>query len=210
MGILKNVHRYQGSAELYIKEPETEAEKSFRYWPNYYRGGGQAVGLFESTYILNRGCLWEDRYMRIEDALRKARVTIDDDKITLTVPGVHTVCKSMGEPYESDVFKSDSWNGHKADLSVRIYLYQSENPPTERQTYRSGTDDSYDNDFSFYDGLCMQLVRSGGKLKSLVSLFKVWFNYNQFSTYGWSVGHEFNTELVKEPDGSYRLKDIHG
>lgn len=209
MNRMKNVHRYPGSAILYIKEPETSEEKSYRYWPNYYRGGGQPVGLFESTYILNRGPLWEDRYMRIEDALRKARVTIDDGRTTLTVPGAHTVCQGIDEPYESDVFKSDSWNGHKADLSVRIYLYQSDNPPTERQIYQSGRDDYFNNDFSFYNGLCMQIVQSGGKLKSLVSLFKIWFHFSQFSTYGWSVGHEFNTELVKEPDGSYRLKDIH-
>lgn len=180
----------------------TRRDKLNRYWPNVLYPGAGVVGLAECTAQVNKGSA---RKKRIIDALRDLRVFISKKKVFLKVPKVHFYDFYFNLKYTDELFDSDDWNGREARVGVRAVFY------TGKYHWRDVDVrcvlDQHNSDYSYYSGLGLTVRRrDNGTYYAEVFLFKVHYVWNDKSSYGYHIGHEFKADLVGSPRSGMRLK----
>ncbi len=183
-------------------ERKTRRDKLNRYWPNVsYRGAG-VVGLAECTAQVNKDSA---RKKRIIDALRDLRVRITKDKVFLKVPNVQFYDFYLNLRYTYELYDSREWDGNEANVGVRCIFY------TGKYHWRDVDTqcilDQYNRDYSYYSGLGLTVHRKAdGTYYATVFLYKVHYDWDDKSSYGYYIGHEFEADLVGSASRGMRLK----
>jgi hypothetical protein len=184
-------------------ERKTRRDKLNRYWPNVAYLGAGVVGLAECTaQAFNKDSA---RNKRIIDALRNLRVKITKDKVFLKVPNVRFYDFYLNLRYTDDLNDSNKWYGNEANVGVRCIFY------TGKYHWRDADTqcilDQYNRDYSYYSGLGLTVHRKAdGTYYATVFLFKVHYDWDDKSSYGYPIGHEFETDLVGSAIRGMRLK----
>ena len=183
-------------------ERKTRRDKLNRYWPNVSYLGAGVVGLAEFTAQFNKDSA---RKKRIIDALRNLRVRITKDKVFLKVPNVRFYDFYLNLRYTGELYDSTEWDGNEANVGVRCIFY------TVKYHWRDVDTqcilDQYNRDYSYYSGLGLTVHRrDDGTYYATVLLFKVHYDWDEKSSYGHYIGHEFEADLVGSASRGMRLK----
>ncbi len=183
-------------------ERKTRRDKLNRYWPNVLYPGAGVVGLAECTAQVNKDSA---RKKRIIDALRNLRVRITKDKVFLKVPNVQFYDFYLNLRYTGELHDSNEWDGNETNVGVRCIFY------TGKYHWRDVDTqcilDQYNRDYSYYSGLGLTVhKRDDGTYYATVFLFKVHYEWNDKSSYGYHIGHEFEADLVGSASRGMRLK----
>ena len=183
-------------------ERKTHRDKLNRYWPNVSYLGAGVVGLAECTAQVNKV---EARKKRIIDALRDLRVRITKDKVFLKVPNVQFYDFYLNLRYTGELYDSNEWDGNEANVGVRCIFY------TGKYRWRDVDTqcilDQFNRDYSYYSGLGLTVRRrDDGTYYATVFLFKVHYVWDDNSSYGYHIGHEFEADLVGSASRGMRLK----
>ena len=174
------------------------------YWPNCCRNGSGAAGLGECTRQINRGTLYNYRTVKIADALKNLRIRFGKGSVSMYIPGV-----SSEYPYDADdnrvtIERLRTYTKHAGIgplmLAIEVELYLDTKPAPKPQFIL----DNFNSDFTHYQGILVAPFMQRGKRYALVSLYKLWFDWNDKSSYGAPMCHEFVTDLVKTGN-YYRL-----
>ena len=184
-------------------ERKTRRDKLNRYWPNVSYLGAGVVGLAECTaQVVNKDSA---RKKRIIDALRDLRVKITKDKVFLKVPNVQFYDFYLNLRYTDELYDSNKWDGNEAKVGVRCIFY------TGKYHWRNVDTqcilDMHNCDYSYYSGLGLTVHRrADGTYYATVFLFKVHYEWEEKSSYGYYIGHEFEADLVGSASRGMRLK----
>ena len=183
-------------------ERKTRRDKLNRYWPNVSYLGAGVVGMAECTAQVNKV---EARKKRIIDALRTLRVRITKNKVSLKVPNVRFYDFYLNLRYTGELYDSTEWDGTEANVAVRGIFY------TGKYHWRDVDTqcilDQYNRDYSYYSGLGLTVRRrDDGTYYANVFLFKVHYDWDEKSSYGYYIGHEFEADLVGSASRGMRLK----
>ena len=184
-------------------ERKTRRDKLNRYWPNVSYLGAGVVGLAECTaQVVNKDSA---RKKRIIDALRDLRVRITKDKVFLKVPNVRFYDFYINLRYTDELYDSNKWDGNEANVGVRCIFY------TGKYHWRNVDTqcilDMHNCDYSYYSGLGLTVHRrADGTYYATVFLFKVHYEWEEKSSYGYYIGHEFEADLVGSASRGMRLK----
>lgn len=184
-------------------DPKTKAEKANPFWPNVIRGGTGVLGLLEYGYQTNRGCLWEEKTIKIEDALRLMRIRVDGDQAQLSLPQVSSEYGSYGSEtvYARELTDEGTIkDGLFPSLAVRVRAYLDKKPAPEGQC----AFDPWNTDYTHYSGIRVTPFTRRNKLYALVYLYKVHYEWDDKSSLGVYIGHEFVSPLEADGDG-YKL-----
>lgn len=195
MGLTKDLH-YTPPVR------KTRRDKLNRFWPNVRYLGAGIVGLAEYSRQVDKGDACK---IRIREALRNLTVRVTDSKVFLTVPKVHVYAFYSGEKYTSELYDHDEWDGSTANVGVRCILY------TGNYEWRDVDVlpilDQYNQDYSYYSGLGLTIHRRPDKsYYANVFLYKIHYAWDDKSSYGYCIGHEFDVDLVGTARRGMRLK----
>ena len=180
---------------------ETRRDKLNRYWPNVKYFGAGVVGLAECTYQINKPHVCK---VRTITALKNLRVRVTKNKVFLKIPGVRFYDVYLNFRYTDELRDSTEWDGNEANVGVRSIFY------TGKYHWRDVDTkcilDTHNRDYSYYSGLGLTVHRrDDGTYYATVFLFKVHYVWNDKSSYGYTVGHEFEAELVGSARYGMRL-----
>lgn len=64
-----------------VPKRKTASDRSNPFFPNVVRGGSGIIGLAENTFQCNRGGLWEEYTIKIEDALALLRMAMSTQSV---------------------------------------------------------------------------------------------------------------------------------
>jgi len=181
---------------------ETRRDKLNRYWPNVKYFGAGVVGLAECTYQMNKP---DVRKVRTITALKNLRIQVTKDKVFLKIPNVRFYDFYINLGYTGELCDSAAWNGNEANVGVRGIFY------TGNYHWRSVDTqcvlDNHNRDYSYYSGLGLTVHRGeDGTYYATVFLFKVHYAWEDKSSYGYYIGHEFEADLVGSASRGMRLK----
>lgn len=183
-------------------ERKTRRDKLNRYWPNVAYLGAGVVGLAECTAQVNKDSA---RKKRIIDALRDLRVRITKDKVFLKVPNVQFYDFYLNLRYTDDLNDSNKWVGNEANVGVRCIFYIGKYHWRDVDT--QCIMDNHNRDYSYYSSLGLTVHRrADGTYYATVFLYKVHYAWDDKSSYGYPIGHEFEADLVGSASRGMRLK----
>lgn len=181
-----------------LPSPRTDDDKRNPYWPNHVHAGNGFIGLGECTRQLNRGIFDEHCTVKIDDALKNLRIRIGKRIVSMSIPGVRTEFPFFDgmKPRTDKVWAHAKLSDSKFPYLVvnTVNLYWGQKRPAAQQLFVL---DQFNTDFSFYPSLVLILFKKRGNWFALVSMSKTWFEWNDKSSYGASISHEFVTNLVK-------------
>ena len=183
-------------------ERKTRRDKLNRYWPNVAYLGAGVVGLAECTAQVNKDSA---RKKRIIDALRDLRVKITKDKVFLKVPNVRFYDFYLNLRYIDDLNDSNKWDGNESNVGVRCIFYIGKYHWRDVDT--QCIMDNHNRDYSYYSSLGLTVHRrADGTYYATVFLFKIHYAWDDKSSYGYPIGHEFEADLVGSASRGMRLK----
>ena len=184
-------------------DPKTKADRANPFFPNVVRGGDNMVGLMENTFQVNRGVLWEENTIKIEDALSLLRIYVEGDRVQLVIPKIESQMCIYNSEKVYTVELKDTYTikeGLFPSLGIRARFYLDKKPKPEPQC----AVDQWNSDFSYYSGIRVTPFRQRRKLYALVSLYKVNYEWCDKSSFGVYICHEFVSPLEADGDG-YKL-----
>lgn len=183
-----------------VPERKTASDRTNPFFPNVGRGGSGVIGLCENTFQCNRGILWEEHTIKIEDALKLLRIFVEDDRVQLIIPKIESqMCIYNSEEVYTIELKDTGTIENRLfpSLGVRARFYLDKKPKPEPQLAM----DQWNSDYSYYSGIRVTPFRQRRKLYALVSFYKVHYEWCDKSSFGVYICHELVSPLEADGDG---------